>query len=56
MMFDADCIEASALYNARREGQLEARRETAKKLLAKDIDINTISETTGLTIDEVLRL
>jgi predicted transposase/invertase (TIGR01784 family) len=72
MMFDADCIEASALYNARRGGLLEGRQEgllkgrqeglldaqlgIAKNLLNEGMDASTIARLTGLTIDEVLHL
>jgi predicted transposase/invertase (TIGR01784 family) len=56
MKFDARCREVTGLYYARREGQLEARRETARKFKSMGMNVEDIATGTGLTIDEVLRL
>ena len=37
-------------------GKAEERREIAKKMLVKGMDINDISELSGLSIDEVKKL
>ena len=44
--------EQAALSTAKKEEQLEI----AKKSLKENIDIETISKITGLTIDEILKL
>jgi predicted transposase/invertase (TIGR01784 family) len=48
--------EASALGNARREGELKAKLETARKVLDRGLGVDIAAEITGLTVDEVLRL
>lgn len=53
--------EKSICYNEGRvEGREEGRREnalsTAKNLLKRGIDAQTVAECTGLTIDEVKRI
>ena len=39
-----------------KEGALNKAVETAKKMIKKCIDLNTISECTGLSLEEVNRL
>ena len=48
--------EASAIDGAKREGIKEGKKQDAKKMLAKKIDINTIIEITGLTKEEIENL
>lgn len=38
------------------QGQLETNLQVAKKMLDKKIDLETISEITGLTIEEIENL
>jgi predicted transposase/invertase (TIGR01784 family) len=56
MRDDARHNEASAIANAEERGELRERRKNAQTMLAKGMDISTIAEITGLTVDEVLRL
>ena len=42
--------------NGRKAGQLEAKIETAKNLLAKNIPVEVVVECTGLTLEEVEKL
>ncbi|MDQ0300551.1 putative transposase/invertase (TIGR01784 family) [Salibacterium salarium] len=39
-----------------KKGMEKAKTEIAEEMLKKDMDIETISELTGLTTEEVLRL
>jgi predicted transposase/invertase (TIGR01784 family) len=52
--------EARGREEGRQEGRLEGRQEEkiemAKKMLAKKIDINLVSETTGLSVEELGKL
>ena len=52
--------ELAAIAKARREGKEEGIKknkiDTAKKMLAKKIDINTIIEVTGLNEEEIKKL
>ena len=51
----------NALYHARKEGEKSGiakgekneKIKIAKKMIAKNIDINTISEITGLSMEEI---
>ena len=43
----------NALYHARKEGEKNEKIKIAKKMIAKNIDINTISEITGLSTEEI---
>ena len=45
-----------ALEEERQEGRREWRIATAKAIKSKNMDINLISEITGLTIDEIRKL
>jgi predicted transposase/invertase (TIGR01784 family) len=45
-----------ALAFAKRDGEKQKALEIAKRLKAEGMDVNTISELTGLTVDDVLRL
>jgi predicted transposase/invertase (TIGR01784 family) len=38
------------------QGRAEALIETARKMLAKGLDIETVAELTGLTSDEIAKL
>jgi predicted transposase/invertase (TIGR01784 family) len=38
------------------KGIEEERKKNAKTMKAKGIDVNTIAEVTGMTVDDVLRL
>ena len=42
--------------NGRKAGQLEAKIETAKKMLAKNIPVEVVIECTGLPLEEVEKL
>ena len=44
------------LKTGREQGKKENSLQTAKKMLAKKFDINTISEITGLTVEELKKL
>ena len=44
------------LYEAKRDGKVEGKQEDALKMLQKQIDIQTISEITGLTEEEIKEL
>ena len=48
--------EANAMAGAKREGIKEGKKQAAKKMLAKKIDIKTIIEITGLTKEEIEKL
>jgi predicted transposase/invertase (TIGR01784 family) len=48
--------EAKGKAEGRQEGRQEEKIEIAKSLKTKGIDVNTISETTKLSVDEVLKL
>ena len=41
---------------AKNEGRLEEKQEMVEKLLNLDVDINTISQASGLSVDEVLKI
>jgi predicted transposase/invertase (TIGR01784 family) len=45
-----------AVAVAERDGRKMEKIEIAKRLKAEGMDVNTISEITGLTVDDVLRL
>ena len=45
-----------ARVEALKEGQTEKAIETAKKLLFKNIPVETVAECTGLPLEEVLKL
>jgi predicted transposase/invertase (TIGR01784 family) len=45
-----------AREEGREEGELKAKRETALKMMKKNIDLVDISEFTGLTIEELKKL
>ena len=38
------------------EGQAKKQQEMVEKLLNLDVDINTISQASGLSVDEVLKI
>jgi predicted transposase/invertase (TIGR01784 family) len=48
--------EASALGNARREGELKAKIEAARNFLANGVGADIVAKSLGLTVDEVLRM
>ncbi|MCL2183925.1 MAG: hypothetical protein FWB85_10710, partial [Chitinispirillia bacterium] len=48
--------EASALANAERRARSENSLEIAKSLKINGVDVDTIARSTGLTVDEVLKL
>jgi len=48
--------ERWTINDAEKKGMEKERIKNAKSMVAKGIDVNTIAEVTGLTIDEVLRL
>ena len=48
--------ELAAMAKARREGLAEGKKETAKKMLADKVDIETIIKYTGLTKEEIENL
>lgn len=48
--------EKNGLRHAREEGKLEAKKDVAKKMIEKGIEIDTISELTGLEKEEILKL
>jgi predicted transposase/invertase (TIGR01784 family) len=56
LRFLAKSNEASALRNAKQQGKQEEKIQTARRMLNKGIDINTIAEVTGLFVDDILRL
>ena len=45
-----------ALEEERKEGKLEEKEEIAKTMKSKNMDIKLISEITGLSIEEILKL
>ena len=59
-LYDAAQIEKKVLNtkikNAEEEGMKKRNIEIAKKMLEKNMDINTISEITGLTTEEITNL
>lgn len=48
--------EKNGLRHAKEEGKIEEKIEIAKRMIEKDIDIDTICEVTGLIKEEVLKL
>ena len=48
--------EKNGLRHAKEEGKIEGKIEIAKRMIEKDIDIDTICEVTGLIKEEVLKL
>ena len=48
--------KVSALENAERKGLEKGKKETAKNLLDKGLDIEFVSEVTGLSINEIKML
>ncbi|MBO5348462.1 MAG: hypothetical protein J6A89_01385, partial [Clostridia bacterium] len=48
--------EMAAMSKARKEGKAEGKKDVAKKMLAKKMDINLIMEITGLTKEEIENL
>jgi len=46
----------TAFEDGELKGKIEERTEIAKKMKAKDIDHSTISELTGLSIEEIEKL
>ena len=48
--------KAEGILEGKREGILEANRQTAKKLLQKNIPVEIISESTGLSEEEISKL
>lgn len=44
------------LEDALKVSRMEGKEEVAKKMLAKGMEVNTIAELTGLTVDEILRM
>ena len=48
--------EAKGRAEGRSEGLAEGKRETAKNMLVKGFDKNTICEITGLTQEQILSL
>lgn len=48
--------EASAIANAEERGELRERRKNVQTMIAKGMDVSTIAEITGLTVDEILHL
>ena len=48
--------EAAAMKKAKREGREEAKKDDAKKMLEKGINIEIIQEITGLTEEEIKKL
>ena len=59
-LYDAAQIEKKVLNtkikNAEEEGMKKRNIEIAKKMLEKNMDINTISEITGLTTEEITNI
>ena len=47
---------AAGLAEGRAKGRVEERNELVKKMLEKKVDINLISELTGLTKEEIEKL
>ena len=46
-------ISKKLLAKGRKEGREEFKKEIARKMLDKGMDINSISELSGLTIEEI---
>ncbi|GAY78913.1 hypothetical protein NBRC111894_4467 [Sporolactobacillus inulinus] len=44
------------LKKGKTEGKIEARKEMALRMLQKKIDLHTIAELTGLSIEELIKL
>ncbi|MCL2218647.1 MAG: hypothetical protein FWB94_01990 [Chitinispirillia bacterium] len=57
-MFETDITSniLTAEDNGRRKGEAQAQINIAKKLKAEGVDVDTISRSTGLTVDEILKL
>lgn len=48
--------EASSMEGAREEGEKKGKLEVASKMLAKGMDLESISEFTGISIEELKKL
>ena len=48
--------EMAAMAKAKKEGKVEGKKETARKMLVKHVDIETIMEFTELTKEEIENL
>lgn len=48
--------EKNGLRHAKEEGKIEGKIEVARKMLKKDIDIDTVCELTGIIKEEILKL
>lgn len=48
--------EVAGLISAERKGMQQEKKQTAKKMLAKGLDIETIIEITGLTKEEIQKI
>ena len=48
--------EARGEARGKAEGKAEEKLEIAKNLLSQNIDINTISTATGLSVKEIIKL
>ena len=53
---DRKFVMTAARDQGREEGKIEEKIETAKKMLAEEMDINLIIKITGLTKDEIEKL
>ena len=53
---DRKIAMTAARDQGREEGKIEEKIETAKKMLAEEMDINLIIKITGLTKDEIEKL
>jgi len=56
LRFLAKSNEASALGNAMRQGMRKNQEETARRMQSMGIDTETIAKSTGLCVDDILRL
>ena len=48
--------EQNGLRHAKEDGKIEGKMEVARKMIEKNIDIDTICEMTELTKEEILKL
>lgn len=49
-------VKEKGLAEGRAEGRTEEKKELVKKMLKKKVDINLISELTGLTKEEIKKI
>ena len=47
---------AEGLEKGKEEGEHHAKIETAKNMLSKGLDINLVSQCTGLSVEDIKRL